>query len=177
MFRQREPSLDVSIEPRGVIPPGRKGRGVLPLTAHGSQSKQRGRFAKAFFQPEIGVPCGGYHLALIVAVVGQCVAELVSKLKTVLRPVSILSGESDGDSTGRSKFEIDLRMIGPVIDVETVELSPWAMPPKLRARRLQHGRDISGTNPPESIRLHPDIQRVSSEIWVMIRCSYRVACE
>ncbi len=101
----------------------------------------------------------------MVAVVGQRVAELVSKLKAVLRPVSILSCQSNSDVTGWIKLKVDLRMIAPVVDVDAVELRPRAIPPKLKAGRLQHGRDISWASLSKSIRLHTDIEGISSRDW------------
>src|SRR5271165_1423864 len=157
MLRQRDSLLDIIVEPRSVTPPGRVGRGSQPCTAHGSQSEQRSRFAKTLFQPEVGLERIAYRPLRIIAEVGQRVAELVGKLKAILRPVSILSCQTDRNTTARGALEIGLRMIGPVVDIDTVELSPWAMPPKFRAGRLQNCSDISGTSSPKPARLHLDI--------------------
>jgi hypothetical protein len=98
------------------------------------QREQRSRFAKAFFQPEVGMVWITHQLLWIVAEVGQRVAELVRKLKTVLGPVSIPSGKSDPNAAARRSLEIRLRMIGPVVNIDTVELSVGTIPPELAGR-------------------------------------------
>ena len=85
-------------------------------------------------------------------------AELVRKLKAVLRPVRVLGGETDRDTTFRRALEIRLRMVVPMIDVDTIELSPWTVLPKFKGRRPQEGSNISGTSAAKSVRLHPDIE-------------------
>src|ERR1700740_1616107 len=101
MLREREPPVGVSAEPRSIVSPGRIGRSDLPGTTHSSQGEQRSRFAKAFFQPEIGVGRITHQPLRIITEVGQRMAELVGKLKAVLGPVSVLSGEANRDTPPR----------------------------------------------------------------------------
>ena len=95
MLRQRDSMLDIIVEPRSVTLPSPVGRGSQPCAAHGSQSEQRSGFAKTLFQPEVGVARIAYRLLRIIAEIGQRVAELVGKLKAILRPVSIFSRQAN----------------------------------------------------------------------------------
>ena len=70
----------------------------------------------------------------LIAEVGQRVAELVRKLKAILRPVSVLSGQADRDSAACGALEIGLRMIGTVVDIDTAELGPRAVAPNFRGQ-------------------------------------------
>src|SRR5438876_7696435 len=175
MLRQPESQFGISVEPRSVTPPGRVLRGGLPGAAHGSQNEQRSRFAKTFFQPEIGVEWITYQKPRLIAKVGQRMTELMRKLKAILRPVSALSCQTDSNAAARRALEVDLRMISPTVDIDAVELSVWAIPPKFRGRRLQYGSDICGTSTPEPVSLHMDIERLRSESTAVICCSHRVA--
>jgi len=73
---------------------------------------------------------------LIIAVVGRRVAELVRKLKAVLRPVSIPNRQSDPNAAARRSLEIGLRMIGTIVDIDTIQFCVWAVPLKFERRRL-----------------------------------------
>jgi|SRR5580704_2424487 len=157
MLRERQPLLCIGVQPRSVVLPGRIGRGRAPSTAHGSQGEQRSRFAKTFFQPEIVVGWITDQPPRSIAEVGQRVAELVRKLKTVLRPVSVLSGQADHDPTTGRALEIGLRMIGTMIDIDTAELGPRAVAPNFKGHRLQKGGEISGTGRSKRVSLHPEI--------------------
>jgi hypothetical protein len=75
----------------------------------------------------LGTP---YQWSSIIAVVSQCMAKLVRKLKTILRPVSVLRRQTDCNPTARHGFKIGLWMIGSVIHIDCGELSMWAIPPK-----------------------------------------------
>jgi len=61
-----------------------------------------------------------HQLLRIIAVVGKPVAELVRKLKGILRPVSIASRQSDPDATARRSPEIGSRMIGAIVNVDII---------------------------------------------------------
>jgi hypothetical protein len=169
MLRSRESLFCVGIKPWCVIPPRRIGRRGPPRAAHGSQGEQRSRFAKTFFQPEISMGGITHQPVRTIAEVGQCVAELVCKLKAILRPVSVLGCQTDRNSAARGALEIGLRMIGPAVNINAVELSPWAMPPKFKGRRLQQGSDISGTSGSKPVGLYLDIERPR-----ISHCSQRV---
>src|SRR5580704_120799 len=86
MLRQRDSMLDVIVEPWSVTPPSPVGRGSQPCAAHGSQSEQRSRFAKAFLQPEVGVWQTTDKAPAVVTEIGDCMAEFMGELEAVLRP-------------------------------------------------------------------------------------------
>src|SRR3977135_1323253 len=109
----------------------------------------------------------------MIAVVGQRVAEIVRELKGVLCPVRIPSRQSDPNAAARPSFEIGLRMIGTIVNVDPIELSVRAMLPNFYGRRLQHGSNIIGTSSPEAVSLHTYIERLRSESGTLICCSYR----
>jgi hypothetical protein len=69
-----------------------------------------------------------HQLLRIIVVVGQRVAELVRKLKGILCPMRIASRQSDPDAATRRSFEIGLRMIGAIVNVDPVELSAGNAP-------------------------------------------------
>src|SRR5258708_17585114 len=54
-------------------------------------------------------------------------------------------------------------MIGAVVDVDAIQLGIWAIPPNLKGRRLQDGRDISGTRPSKSASLYVDVERLRTK--------------
>ena len=60
------------------------------------------------------------HELLIIAVVGQRVAELVRKLKAILRPTSIANCQSNPDAAARCSLEIGLGMISAIVDIDTI---------------------------------------------------------
>src|SRR6202035_1469502 len=129
-----------------------------PGAAHRSQGVQRSRFTKTFFQPEIGMGWITHQLARPIAEVGQGMTELVRKLKAVLRPMSVLSGQANRDAAGGRPLEVRLRMIRPMIDVDPAQLSPRAVAPKFKACRLQKGGQIGGTGRSKPVCLDADIQ-------------------
>jgi hypothetical protein len=98
-------------------------------------------------------------LARIIAEVGQSVAEFVRKLKAILRPVSILSRQTDRYSTACGALEIDFRMIGSVVDIDTVKPDVLAMSPNFIGYGLQYRGDVTGTYPPKPLSLHSNIRR------------------
>src|SRR5438309_1155831 len=98
----------------------------------------------------------------MIAKIGQRVAELVRELEAVLRPVGTLSGQTDRDTAVRGTLEIELRVIGPMVDLDAAESSAWAMSPKFTGGGLQHGRNIRGTDSSKTAGRHMDIKRSRS---------------
>src|SRR5436190_1892760 len=101
-------------------------------------------------------------------------AELVRKLKTILRPVSILSRETDCNPAARHIFEIGLRMIGSMIHIDSGELSMWAIPPKFASRALYHRMYISRASFPKSSSAYSDIERLPGPSGTIVCCSHRL---
>src|SRR5438034_9435400 len=87
-------------------------------------------------------------------------AELVRKLKTILRPVSILSRQTDCNPAARHGFKIGLRMTGSVIHIDSGELSMWTVPPKFTCRALYHRVYISRASFSKSPTAYSDIERL-----------------
>src|SRR5207249_497594 len=99
-------------------------------------------------------------------------AELVRKLKTILRPVSILSRQTDCNPAARYGFKIGLRMIGSVIHIDTRELSSWPISAKFSRRRLQHDCDVGGARYSKASGLHPDINRPEFGSLALVCCMH-----
>jgi hypothetical protein len=93
------------------------------------------------------------HQPHIIAEVGERVAELVRKLKAVLRPMSVATGQANRNTATWRALEIGLRMIGTIIDINTAQLSPGAVAPKFKGRRLQEDSDIFGTSRSKPVNL------------------------
>ena len=55
----------------------------------------------------------------IIAELRERVTELVRKLKAVLRPVSVPSGQSNRDTATWRTLEVGLWMIGTIMDINT----------------------------------------------------------
>jgi hypothetical protein len=96
---------------------------------------------------------------ITVTVIGECVAELVRKLKTVLRPTSIPSCQTDRNAAPPVSLKVGLRMISPVIDVDPAKLRSGTIPPNLSGCRNQDGRNFSGCGISKTLTLHLDIER------------------
>lgn len=93
-----------------------------------------------------------------VAEIGERMAELVRKLKAVLRPMSVLGGQANGNTAIWCALEIGLRMIGTMIDIDTIEVSPWAVAPNFKRSGLQDCDEIFGTNLSKPAHLDPNIK-------------------
>jgi hypothetical protein len=94
-----------------------------------------------------------------VAEVGQGVTELVRKLEAILGPMNVLGRQANRDAATWRSLEIGLRMIGPVIDVDTAEFGPRTVAPNFKGNGLQKGGQICGTSRTKSVYLNTDVKR------------------
>jgi hypothetical protein len=157
MLRKGESILGIGLEPRSIVLPRRVGRGGFPGAAHRSQGEERCCLAEGFFQPEIGLRWESDQPLGSIAVVRQCMTELVRELEAVLRPMGVAGGQADRDPAGRRPPKVRLRVVRTIIDIDSSELSGPAIPPKFEASRLQKQGEIGGTNSPKAVRLNPKI--------------------
>ena len=74
--------------------------------------------------------------------------------------MSVLSGQANHNAATWRPLEIGLRMIGPVIDVDTAEFGARAVAPNFKCNGLQKGAEICGTSRTKSVCLNTDVKRV-----------------
>jgi hypothetical protein len=104
-------------------------------------------------------------------------AVFVSKLKSVLRPMSIAGRQADCDSVSSSASRIGLWMIRSVIHIDTRELSSWPISAKFSRCRLQHSVDVGDARYSKPSGLHPDINLLELRSLAPVCCTHHPELE
>ncbi len=86
-------------------------------------------------------------------------AELMGKLKTVLRPKGIVRREPHRDASARCAPVIRLRVIAPAVNIDPVQANVRAISPDFSSRGLQYRRDVRHAGLAEYTGLHANIEQ------------------